>query len=358
MTDREKAGLRGPVKTCVEENIYPTHKYSVASEYTIDGKLLTSRTNHGDVSEWLTANTYDADGRLLKTTTVKSGEPATESLYTYDEVGRLLSITNKPHAGGRTDFRHDAEGRKIATQTFDAETLQRAQSSAFTGSPWDAAVRAGISVPIGGSVITIYDERDQQTELQIVDAEGEPVNRFVRTYNANGRIIEEKPIWVNPAALFFDKIPAEQRNQLSPEHLKQMNTVLATLMSGKAPAGTQYTYDSQNRLTNILERNLAFEKTTTIAYDDRGEKAEERTNFTGNSVIPVGVPHRRNEEGHLVPSNPTAEPPASPHLSDHSSIIRYAYQYDTYGNWTQQIASYPSQPDQPSTARNRKLTYY
>lgn len=358
MTDREKVGLRGLVKTCLEENIYPTHKYSVASEYTIDGKLLTSRTNHGDVSEWLTANTYDADGRLIKTTTGKSGEPATESLYTYDEVGRLLSITNNPQAGGRTDFRYD-EGRKVAVQTFDAETLQRAQNSMFAGSPWDAAVTAGIGVPIGGSVVTIYDERDQQTELQIVDAEGQPVNRFVRTYNANGRIIEEKPIWVNPAALFFDKLPAEQRNQLNPEHLKQMNTVLATLMSGKAPAGTQYTYDSQNRLTTIRECNLAFEKTTTIAYDDRGEKAEERTNFAENSVIPVGVPYQRNEEGHLVPSNPTAEPPALPHLPDHSSITRYACQYDSHGNWKQQqIASYPSQPDQPSTVRNRKLTYY
>jgi YD repeat-containing protein len=74
-------------------------------------------------------NTYDADGRLVKTTTGKSGEPATESLYTYDDVGRLLSITSNPQAGGRTDFRYDAEGRKIAIQTFDAETLQRTRMS-------------------------------------------------------------------------------------------------------------------------------------------------------------------------------------------------------------------------------------
>lgn len=65
-----------------------------------------------------------------------------------------------------------------------------------------------------------------------------------------------------------------------------------------------------------------------------------------------------NEEGHLVPGNPTAEPPASPHLPYHSSVIRYAYQYDSYGSWTQQIASDLTDTDQPSTVRNRKLTYY
>ena len=223
---------------------------------------------------------------------------------------------------------------------------------------WDAAVGAGIGVPIGGRVITIYDERDQQTELQIVDAKGHPETRFVRTYNANGQLMEEKPVWENPAALFFDKMPAEQRNQLNPERLKEMNTVLVTLMGGKAPAGTQYTYDSQNRLTNTRERNFVFEKITTITYNDQSDRAEERTNFTENSLIPVGIPHQRNEEGYLVPSNPTAEPPASPHLPDHSSVIRYMYQYDSYGNWTQQIATYPSAPDQPPTIRNRKLTYY
>jgi hypothetical protein len=52
MTDREKAGLRGPVKTCVEENIYPTGTVLVTSEYTLDGKLLVSRSGYQDDSEW------------------------------------------------------------------------------------------------------------------------------------------------------------------------------------------------------------------------------------------------------------------------------------------------------------------
>ena len=183
------------------------------------------------------------------------------------------------------------------------------------------------------------------------------MTRFLRIYDSNGQLIEEKPIWENPAALFLDKMRAKQRGQVNPEDLKQLNVALVTMMSGNGPQA-QYTYDPQNRLTNLRERNLWFGKNTRITYNERGDKAEERTNVTENSVIPIGVPDRMNEEGHLVPGNPTAEPPASPDLPYHSSVIRYAYQYDSYGNWTQQIASDLTHADQPSTVRNRKLTYY
>jgi hypothetical protein len=88
MTDREKAGLRGPVRICVEENIYPTGIVSITSKYAIDGKLLVSRTSHRDGSEWTTTDTYDVDGRLAKVVGGKLGEPGLESLYAYDVAGR------------------------------------------------------------------------------------------------------------------------------------------------------------------------------------------------------------------------------------------------------------------------------
>lgn len=357
ITDREKAGLRGPVRTSVEEAVYPTGKFLTATEYSLDGRLLTTRTSSTDGSEWLTTQTYDANGQLAKIASGKSGEPGTESLYSYDETGRLLNITNHPQKGSRIEFRYDGQGRKTAIQTFDAETLQRARNAIFAGSAWDAAVGTGIGVPAGGKITTSYDENEQPTEAQILDAEGQVVTRFLRIYDSNGQLIEEKSIWENPAALFLDKMRAKQRGQVNPEHLKQLNVALVTMMSGNGPR-TRYTYDPQNRLTNLRERNLWFGKTTRITYNERGDKAEERTNVTENSVIPIGVPDRMNEEGHLVPGNPTAEPPASPHLPYHSSVIRYAYQYDSYGNWTQQIASDLTHTDQPSTVRNRKLTYY
>ena len=155
-----------------------------ATEYSLDGRLLTTRTSNTDGSEWLLTRTYDANSHLVKVASGKSGEPATESLYSYDETGRLVSITNNPQGGSRTDFRYDVQGRKTAIQTFDAETLERAKKTMFLGSTWDAALGAGIGVPVGGRVTTIYDENEQPTEAQILDADGQVVIRFVRTYNA------------------------------------------------------------------------------------------------------------------------------------------------------------------------------
>ena len=51
------------------------------------------------------------------------------------------------------------------------------------------------------------------------------------------------------------------------------------------------------------------------------------------------------------------EPPGPPEYSE----ARYSYQYDDYGNWTEQAVSYRSSPDgtfQSSFETRRTLTYY
>jgi len=45
MTDREKVKLRGPVRNCVYESTMPDgKKFLTTMEYTLDGKLLTTRS--------------------------------------------------------------------------------------------------------------------------------------------------------------------------------------------------------------------------------------------------------------------------------------------------------------------------
>jgi hypothetical protein len=83
ISDREEAGLRGPVKTCVEERTEPPDgtKYSTTTEYSPDGRLLTTQHTGSDGTEWIKTQSYDADGRLTKTSWGKVGEPGDESLY-------------------------------------------------------------------------------------------------------------------------------------------------------------------------------------------------------------------------------------------------------------------------------------
>ncbi|PYT54553.1 MAG: hypothetical protein DMG43_05910 [Acidobacteria bacterium] len=359
MSDREKAGLRGPVRTCTEETIYPGGKSLTTSEYSIDGRVLTIRTTQPDGSEWVSANIYDTNGHLVKTVSGKLGELGTEMRSDYDDTGRLLTTTNSSETGNRTNFHYDEQGRKTAVQHFDTRALQRAQSSMYSGSPWEAAVGAGIGVPVGGHITTIYDGNDQPTEAQIRDAEDRLVSRIVRTYDANGRLVEEEPIQENPALFFADRFGAEGQPQLTAAQLEAMNTAMKSLLRGRSGTGTSYIYDEQGRITKIHDRNFMFDKVTIIAYNERGDKSEERTTIAGNSTVPVGVAFSVEENGTLIPDKRATEPTESPDLAGENEV-QYAYQYDSYGNWTQQTANHSSGRVESSSVRlcNRKLTYY
>src|SRR5215469_6225772 len=77
-SDRDKAELRGPVKTVLSEQTFPgtdgqQFLMSTTTEYAPDGRILEQRTKNTDGSEWVVSYTYDANGRLLKTVTGNAG---------------------------------------------------------------------------------------------------------------------------------------------------------------------------------------------------------------------------------------------------------------------------------------------
>jgi hypothetical protein len=273
--------------------MHPSAAYSTATEYGLDGQIVTSRIRQNG-SEQVIAN----------------------------------------DAGDQNEFSHDEQGRKVAVKTFDPETLQRNRAAIAMGvSLWDAAL-TGHGVPVGGKVRTTYNQSEQPIELQILGAEGRVVSRVVRTYDADGRIVEEKPICENPVPMFLERFPAEQIGQMTPENFQLMSEELSTLLAGKTPAGTSYTYDTQGRIMKTCERNMMFERTVTTTYNDQGDKAEERTTITSNCVQPAPFDFPKQSE------------------------VRYEYQYDGHGNWTQQTVNHLSHPDAPPIVSHRKLTYY
>jgi YD repeat-containing protein len=103
MSDRQKAGLRGPVKLYIEEDVLSDgSELLTANEYNLDGRLLSTRVINPEGSEWVTTEIYSADGRLLKSISGASGEPGAETLLTYDEARRLLAMTSSGGNSGRT----------------------------------------------------------------------------------------------------------------------------------------------------------------------------------------------------------------------------------------------------------------
>ena len=282
----------------------------------------------------------DAEGRLVK---YVSG--ARETYNTYDNAGRLLTTTNNENSD-RTEYHYGTDGVMTSIQTFDPKTIERTRDAAFDGSTWMRLFR--VSESTGGQVIVSYDKNENGTEMRILTADGQLVTKIVQKYDPEGRLLEENPLQRNMAFLMLDRMSPEQRAGITPEWIEALNRSMA----GKKPSHTNYRYDAQGRFIGKLERNMLFEQTKTVRYNDYGDKIEEHTTYKNNSTIPLG-PQSFDEDGKLIPTAAPERPERSYLPPD--SDIRYDYRYDSYGNWTERIET---GSDGFTLTTRRQLTYY
>jgi hypothetical protein len=208
------------------------------------------------------------------------------------------------------------------------------------------------------NIITIYNGNDQPTEAQLRDSQGRILTRIVRSYDANGRMIEEKQIQENPALIFFNKVGTEAQQQPTAAQLEAINSHMKWMLGGRNGTGTSYSYDDQGRVTEIHERNFVVDKVTTTSYNEHGDKSAEVETMADNSTAPAGVHYSMDENGTFVQSNPDAKPTEFPVEMFDGHKVQYAYQYDSYGNWTQQTVNHSYKQGEASSTCHRTLTYY
>jgi YD repeat-containing protein len=352
-SDRQKAGLRGPVRTCIEEAKFPEatapdgtkipeRKFWYTTEYDVDGHITARRNRQSDGSVWVLRNTYSASGHLLKTKSGTDGEPSQETNYSYDGQGRPLSVTDSRTPDNPITFRYDEHGRKMKVQVSRPEDYR--PNTAVGGSPFEVADMPP-NLPGGGSATTIYDEDDRPTEVQIRDTKGKLVKRAVRTFDAQGRIGEERQIWDNFESMFpagtFDKI-LESSGASSEELREQLRGQLTKLMGGQeGPFSVVYNYDAQGRVNQTHRQIFNQEHVIETTYNEHGDKAAEITRGTQ-----IGSEEEQSNPGSGLPPY---------------SAVQYSYRYDDYANWTEQNVSYSlsqSGAFEPSTGGRRTLTYY
>jgi len=77
-----------------------------------------------------------------------------------------------------------------------------------------------------------------------------------------------------------------------------------------------------------------------------------------NSTAPTGVQYSMDENGAFAQLETTAKPAEFPAELLRGTKVSYAYQYDSYGNWTQQTVNHSSRFGEASSICHRKLTYY
>jgi len=328
--------------TDADGKAYPEVHSEYTTEYDTDGRIVATRSRNTAGSQWVTTYAYDASGRLLKVISGVEGKAQTETTYSYDQRGRLTTIGDDGRSDSPVFFHYDEHGRKTKIEV--SRSTDYHPNTVVAGSPFEVADRAP-NLPGGGSATTIYDERDRATEVQVRDASGELVNRALRTYDAQGHIIEEKQILDNPETMF----PAEARAKmldesgLSADQLQQeLRAQLTKLMAGQpGPYSVSYRYDTHGRVNHMSRRIFNKEEETETTYNGRGDTESEITRSTRSSAE----------------ADPTAPAPSLPSYSE----VRYSYQYDQHENWTEKTISYRSDPGgtfQSSSVIKRTLAYY
>jgi hypothetical protein len=353
MSEHEQRGLRGQVKSCAEQSTpsgmtdaegktSPEVHFAYTTEYDAAGRVRSTRSESSDGSHFVRRYSYDPSGRLLKIASGIEGQAATDTVYSYDHSGKLQNISDSNKPDDPVTFRYDERGRKTKIEISRPADYQSGIAEA--GSPFDTADRAP-NLPGGGSATTIYDEHDRATEVQVLDASGEVVSRAVRTYDAQGHVLEEKQILDNPETI----IPAETRAQileqsgLSRDELQQeLRTQLTKLMAGHSgPQSVSYGYDSHGRVSHANRRIFNTQQEIETLYNVHEDVESEITRSTPSA-------------GETDSRSPAAGLPTY-------SEVRYAYKYDRHENWIEQFTSYRSSSDaafQSSTVTKRILTYY
>jgi YD repeat-containing protein len=346
MTDRDKAGLRGPVKTVRNEQTFSgadgqQFLMSTTTEYAPDGRTLEQRIGNSDGSIWVTSYTYYADGRLLKTVSGKVGSAAdSQTTYLYDDARRLVGVESGDNV--RMSYQYDEKGRKSAIESYDAKPLP--PNTAYAAH-WEGT-ELGFAPYPGGTLTTSYNEQGVATGAELRNPEGTLVGHIVRKFDAEGHVIAEEQAADAPQV----NLPEEITSKLNPEQMKSVGTMIA----GMQNSVISYSYDAQGRVTERHRSGGVFgEQVTVTTYNDHGDKASERE----TTVMSADTgPWNLTEAGAFVPAG-KPNPPQPPL----SSETQYAYEYDQYGNWTEQTIVNRSQPDEafrPGTVSRRKLTYY
>ncbi len=339
MTDREKAGLRGPVRNYSEKCQYHDgYTCSTESTYDLDGRLLQIRVIHPDSSEWVSARTYDCAGHLTKIISGQAGSHQTETIYSYDGNGRIIEI--------RTVAQPEPPQHRASSVALDF---------AAEG-PHDE-----LPIPHGGSLKIIYDETGRPIEIHTFGMKDQLLSKSIRSYDAGGRLIEQNQILENPIGLLTDRMPAGAIGEMTEGQRDRLSRVINTIFAGKRGSGASYFYDADGRLTEVRQRTFILEIITTIRYNDHGDRVEARATFSPNNAIPPSG-GRIDQDGNFLPSQPETDSPSlanpfeglgSPHL--HS----YDYEgYDKHDNWIKRTKTAHVGDISHTIVAHRSLSYF
>jgi len=301
MTDRDKAGLRGPVRTVRHHRGVPAHL--TVEWFNPEGALVMSECEYPDGSGSQTEYVYDAAGRLRET---RSDDEITRT-YEYDNRGRLVRVYLAEDGTKQLceEIRHRSDGSKSKVEHLPPPGDERVHAHRIEGTD------ELISAQGASSITTNYDAAGYPLEVLVHNSENTLLLRTALRHDAAGRVIEMVQQVGDTAAFAgvpeMAGMPAEMRNAF-----EQIFT------SGTVMGRTSFSYDDQGRCVGRISSGPFDEGTDTTTYDEQG-----------NVLTELRYDERRDIEidqsGHITGTRERG-----------SSVFetRFEYEYDEHGNWT------------------------
>lgn len=333
MIDRERWGLRGPVRSCRLERTWSSdragdeHHDAAVLEFRPDGALVSHWHQNHDGSSWKTTHEYDDLGRLARVRTENATGEHTVQIYEYDGQGRLFRIVERTPAGERVAERYDYDvsGRKQKTYNVDNALQQSGVHYALGTDGSDIS----FSVPGAATIVTLHDDRDRPHEVAFHDGPGALLMRIEFVYDAAGHLMEERVMRT------VDALPPEMRAQMNPAELEAVRRIMG---SPSEPGRVVHRYDERGRRVETRSRLLGpvGDHRKTIVYNDYGDPVEEIIDDERREYD-IG------DSGELIERQDS--------MTRHRSEARFDYEYDDRGNWVKKAV-------EGGSIERRTLVYY
>jgi hypothetical protein len=286
MTDRDRHGLRGPVKTVICESFEWDEKAGAVSEkprqreeqtFSPLGNLIENVTQFQDGPKQRSTNVYDEDGRLREIRFHNSDGTESSLPMKYDQHGQPIRF-------GATVTYSSENGRKIKTEVFEPKTRDVDRTVGFEDSPSQATFWSTGNAAVAA---TFFDGTGRPAEMVLYDDEHVKIYKLVRTYDERGRVTSEECQTLSP------RVFARQRGTQGEAMPEEMAQLFARILS-QGPMRVTYKYDDQDRVIEQTQATglFGYERTVSV-YNDHGDLSKHQT-YSTRQEVPV------DEEGDVL----------------------------------------------------------
>lgn len=329
MTDREKAGLLGHVRTVRHGRGVPPHL--TVEWFNPEGARVMSENEYADGSVSQTEYVYDGAGRLRET---RSDEEDGSRTYEYDARGRLVRVCLEADETKQVceEIRYHADGGKSRIEYLSPPDGERSHGYRIEGTDQFVLAQGA------ATITTNYDAAGHPVEVLAHNTEKKLLLKTVLRCDPAGRVIEMVNQVGDTSAFTgvpeMAGLPAEMRNVFG-----------RIFAPGSVMGRTSFTYDECGRCVEQISSDPFSERSDKSTYDQQGNRLTE-IRYEERHDIEI------DDSGHIIGAR-----------ERNSSVFetRFEYDYDERGNWTKcttYVRDDPAKEFRNSGVEHRTITYY